>query len=213
MRVEIVNVYTSPAKADLVRQFLALRRDIFVEEKCWSLNVFEGLEWEQYDYFPLAHYVLAIEDGEVVGGARLIRCDAQIGAGSFSYSYMIKDACLGKIALPRDLCTGSPPEDDWTWELTRLVAAGGNRAVARAVLEAANHFLVDQGARRCLFLGPPAFMRMARSMGFAPEPMGPSRSNRDGTFIAFACACIQVGRSTTVPTHLGGTDAVQMMVH
>lgn len=172
-----------------MRQFLALRRDIFVEEKRWPLTVHDGLEWEQYDYFPLAHYALAVDGGEVVGGARLLRCDARIGTGRFSYSYMIKDACQGKISLPQDLCTVPPPDDGETWELTRLVTTMGNRLVARAVLEAANSFLVREGARRCLFLGPPSFMRMARSMGFSPKAMGPTRGNQDGQFLAFACAC------------------------
>lgn len=187
MNVEIVNVCASPAKADLVRQFLALRRDVFVEEKRWPLNVQEGLEWEQYDYFPLAHFVLAIEAGEVVGGARLLRCDAQIGTGRVSYSYMIKDAYLGKITLPQELCSDPPPDDCESWELTRLVVATGSRFVAKAVLEAANSFLVQRGATRCLFLGPPSFMRMARSMGFSPKPLGLTCRNDDGQFLAFAC--------------------------
>lgn len=195
MRVEIVNVYKTPAKADLVRRFFELRRDIFVEAKRWNLNVFEGMEWEQYDYFPLAHYVLAVENGEVIGGARLLRCDAQIGSGRFSYSYMIKDAVQGKIALPQDLCTVPPPEDGETWELTRLVATIGNRFIAKAILEAANSFLVKEGASRCLFLGPPSFMRMARSMGFSPTAMGPTRGNRDGRFLAFACTCDEARHS------------------
>lgn len=201
MRVEIVNVYMTPSKADLVRQFLAMRRDIFVEEKRWGLNVFEGLEWEQYDYFPLAHYVLAIDGSRVIGGARLLRCDARIGSGSFNYSYMIKDACQGKIGLPSDLCEAPPPEDDESWELTRLVAVHGSRKVAKAILEEANRFLLQRSANRCLFLGPPSFMRMARSMGFDPKPMGPMCGNKDGDFLAFVCACDRT--RLTVTTDLG----------
>jgi acyl homoserine lactone synthase len=212
MRVEIVNVYRTPAKADLARQFLALRRDIFVEEKRWNLNVFEGLEWEQYDYFPLAHYVLAVEGDEVIGGARLLRCDAQIGAGRFSYSYMIKDACLGKIGLPKDLCDMAPPDDVETWELTRLIAVGARRYVAKAILEAAHRFLLSQGADRCLFLGPPAFMRLARSMGFSPRPMGPQRTNKDGKFLAFSCECLTAPSATKRHTQMGNSCASTLEV-
>jgi acyl homoserine lactone synthase len=124
-----------------------------------------------------------------VGGARLIRTDWRFGSGKMVYSYMIRDAYLEHLpGLPADVCADEPPVDPETWELTRLTAIVPG--VAEQILTAANEFLKGIDAKRCLFLGPPAFMRMARGMGYAPKPMGRITGNQDGRFLAFSCAVV-----------------------
>lgn len=174
------------ARWDLVTRFLELRKSVFVDRMHWDLYHRSEMEFEQYDYFG-AVYVIAHHGPEVVGGARLIRTDWTFGTGRMVYSYMIRDAFLDHLpGLPRDLCDDEPPVDPETWELTRLTAT--RPGVAEAILTEANRYLRNVSARRCLFLGPPAFMRMAQRMGYEPRPMGAITGNRDGRFLAFSCS-------------------------
>ncbi|REG28218.1 hypothetical protein EQ718_14145 (plasmid) [Paracoccus versutus] len=176
----------------LIMKFWDLRREVFINQKNWGLKTADGLEFDQYDNMGArgvigAIYIVAHRDGEVLGGARLLRTDNFDGAKS---SYMIRDACLGLLSgMPTELCESAPPVSDEIWELTRLVAKK-EPGVGEAILAAANRFLFKISARRCLFLGPPAFMRMAKKMGFAPDPLGKIQGNKDGRFLAFGCDVI-----------------------
>ncbi|MCX7643731.1 MAG: hypothetical protein N2Z62_00350 [Rhodobacteraceae bacterium] len=172
----------------LVTRFLALRKTVFVDRLNWDLYHRSEMEFEQYDHFG-AVYVIAHCGDEVVGGARLIRTDWRFGSGRMVYSYMIRDAFLENLpGLPSDICAAEPPVDPDVWELTRLTAT--RPGVAELILSAVNVWLKDNEAKRCLFLGPPAFMRMAQRMGFQPEPMGGVTGNHDGRFLAFSCAVV-----------------------
>ena len=73
-------------------------------------------------------------------------------------------------------------------ELTRLAARSAR--LGAAILTATNGFLKREGGDTCLFLGFPAFMRMARSMGYDPKPLGKLTGNGDGRFLAFSCGVI-----------------------
>ena len=185
MTVEVVRFPENVDRWYLVQAYLKLRRDVFVDQMHWNLNVYDNIEFEQYDTLS-ATYVIAHSDGNVVGGARLIRTDNRNGI----YSYMIQDACAGRLnGLPSDLCSGESPSDAAIWELTRFVALPEARC-GQEILHACNNFLKSQGASVCLFLGPPAFLRMAKSMGFSPEPLGPISGNKDGRFLAFQCPVV-----------------------
>ena len=174
----------------LVEAFMRFRKRIFVDRMEWPLVHSDGIEFEQYDTFSTT-YVIAHDDGNVVGGARLKRTDATYGAGVLVYSYMIRDAHLGLLPhMPASLCEENPPVDPSIWELTRFVAAEQPVGVAEAVLRKANRFLYEQGARSCLFLGPPAFLRMAKRLGWKPKPLGPIVGNDDGRLLAFSCGVI-----------------------
>jgi acyl homoserine lactone synthase len=173
---------------NLVTRFFELRKAVFVDRMHWDLYHRADMEFEQYDYFG-AVYVIAHRDDEVVGGARLIRTDWAFGSGKMVYSYMIRDAFFENLpGLPSDICADEPPVDPRVWELTRLTAT--QPGVAELVLSAVNVWLRQIEATRCLFLGPPAFLRMAQRMGFEPKPMGSITGNRDGRFLAFSCAVV-----------------------
>jgi len=120
-----------------------------------------------------------------LGGGRLVRTDRKQSFGKIVYTYMIRDAYLGNLpGLPSGLCSNEPPVDKNVWEFTRFTSAK-NQFVGKAILDHTNKFLKSEGATRCLFLGPPSFMRMARGMGYKPEPLGKIVGNRDGRFLAF----------------------------
>ncbi len=176
----------------LIGHFLDLRKRVFALGKGWKVWISGQTDLDQYDR-PDSVYIIALLEGTnmVVGGARLVRTDSVAGAADHGlFSYMIRDACRGLLdGLPVDLCTGVPPVDRGTWELTRLVTDGTPGAGA-AVLQASNAFLASQRADSCLFLGPIGFQKMARSMGFTPTTIGPICGNNDGRFQAFACPVI-----------------------
>ena len=187
--VSILRLPDGAPRYNLVRDFLILRKKVFIDEMHWDLHASpESMEYEQYDRFD-AVYVVAHRGNEVIGGARLLRTDRAIGTGSIRYSYMIRDAYLGHLpGLPHDICADNPPVTKTAWELTRL-AVRSARAGA-AILNTANDFLKTQAADTCLFLGPPSFMRMARGMGYAARPMGKITGNGDGRFLAFSCGVV-----------------------
>lgn len=184
--ISILRLPHHATKWELVVKFLELRKSVFIDEMDWGLVHSDGIEFEQYDFIG-AIYIIAHRDTEVLGGARLVRTDNAIGNGSVSYSYMIRDACLGFLpGMPHELCDKPAPVSPQIWELTRLVSTG-DPGVAESILRASNRFLHLIGAQKCLFLGPPGFLRMAKKMGFDASPLGKIQGNKDGRFLAFSC--------------------------
>lgn len=164
LQIEVIRCPEELSLWHLVHGYLQLRTDVFVDQMSWDLYVHEGLEFEQYDTLA-AVYIVAHRAGDIVGGARLIRTDNRSGV----YSYMIRDAARGMLeGLPHDLCTETAPVEPTTWELTRFVSLPCSES-AKAILQKANAYLASESATRCLFLGPPVFLRMAKSMGYTTE--------------------------------------------
>lgn len=189
--VTVVSLPRDLGKVPLVEAFMRFRKRVFVDRMEWQLVHAEGIEFEQYDSFKTT-YIIAHQGNEVLGGARLKRTDSTFGSGILVYSYMIRDAHLGLLPnMPCQLCTTNPPVDSNIWELTRFVAAEKPHGVAEAILRKANAFLFEQQAQSCLFLGPPAFLRMAKRLGWSAEPLGPVVGNDDGRFLAFSCAVLE----------------------
>jgi acyl homoserine lactone synthase len=170
----------------LVTAYLKLRKEVFVDRLEWPLFHAEELEFEQYDSFDTTYVVACLGD-EVVGGARLRRTDQRSAGGSLRYSYMIRDAYLGLLpGLPNNLCFDMPPESDRVWELTRMVV-NGSKDITRKILDTANEFLREHDAASILFLGSPAFLRMARSWNWPAACLGPVTGNADGRFQVIEC--------------------------
>lgn len=184
--VQVIQCPKDMGNWHLVNDYLKLRKQVFVDRLEWPLFHAENLEFEQYDTFDTV-YVVATFDGEVVGGARLRRTDRVSGKGQVKYSYMIRDACLGILpGLPQELCDDLPPMDKSIWELTRMVVTGP-KEVSRMILAEINSFLGQEGAETVLFLGSPAFRRMASSMSWPVKQLGPITGNDDGRFQVFEC--------------------------
>lgn len=196
--ISILRLPESAGQWNLVFDFLKLRREVFINKMKWQLVDDKGIEFEQYDVVNVATYIIAHRGDEVIAGARLLRCDSAIGAPPNDYSYMIRDAYFGRISLPRDICRSEPPDDDKSWELTRLVSSDRNPKVARAVLDCSNDFIRQNGGHQCLFLGPPAFLRMAKSYGYTPIRLGDICGDESGRFLAFSCEVIDRTEYLTV---------------
>jgi len=188
--VEALKLPEDTRKWHMVADFFRLRKEVFVERLDWPLHTAEEMEYEQYDSFSSV-YIIAHEDGVVLGGTRLLRTTTHIGSyGTEGYSYMLRDAHLGKLdGLPSNICDELPPIDEKIWELTRL-ASDPKAMVGREVLNGANDFLHSIRATHCLVLARPALFRMAKSMGFMPRALGKIRGNENGKFIAFESTVI-----------------------
>lgn len=170
----------------LIGEFHRMRKRVFVEDMGWQVPVDDEFEIEQYDCADTV-YLIAHDTkfGGVLGGARLLRT-THVSIDKTT-SYMIRDAYLGRLpGIPSTICSKEPPCDKDVWELTRIISFG-QTSLGPKILQAANDFLANEDARACLFLGSPAFMRMARSMGFRARVLGPIHSNKDGRFLAFSC--------------------------
>jgi len=182
--ISVLSLPSGASKWNLVVDFLALRKEVFIQRKQWSLTYSQGIEWEQYDSVGHAVYVVAHYGDRVVGGARLLRCDTIIGSKIHPYSYMIRDAFLGRIDLPSEICIEPPPEDASAWELTRIISVGAPGETRMAIVDAAFRYILEQNGKYCLFLGSPGFIRMARGLGYEFERLGPICGDESGRFLA-----------------------------
>ena len=169
----------------LVNQSLTERRRVFIEQKGWALNTWQDMEYDQYDVFGAATYVIVHEGGKVIAGARLLRCDNRIGQGRHVYCYMLRDAYLGLIDLPKGLCHSEPPTDSASWEMTRVFTLDRSMAALKLLIGAVRDFLVAQDAKRLLCLGPKSLIRLGSILGFDSEILGDHLGNADGQFLAF----------------------------
>ncbi len=188
MQITIGGICDNSGVNSYINGFLNLRRRVFIDNMDWKLISHNQIEYEQYDTIATT-YVIAHEDGKVVGGARLLRTDSKLPTtfGLTQYSYMIRDAYHGLLpGLPSEICFSEPPSDNTTWELTRFVSLDGAQ-VGKAILTEVNHFIKAKKAKTCLFLGPPVFMRMSKTMGYKPTPLGKIVGNESGRFLAFSC--------------------------
>lgn len=163
-------------------QFLRLRKRFFVDTLCWSIPHDDDMEMDQYDN-PTAHYSVALRDGRVVGGARIMRYDAQWGANGC----MMADAARG--TLPDIPASAVPASGLYAHasECTRLVLCDSLRAAPER--EAALSIVVDGLVRLAQGLGTPelvtltvpAFARSLRKMGYDASQIGDRwRSAQDG---------------------------------
>lgn len=183
--VEVVVLTAEQDTKGFIPDFLSLRKRVFVDDMGWDIPHGAEFEAEQYDRADSV-YVIAHDArfGGVMGGARLLNTARSKETGKFSY--MIRDAYLGMLpGIPSMICTNSPPIDEGIWEMTRLVSFGSTQIGAK-ILQTSDQFLSTQRADKCLFLGSPAFMRMARSMGYTTHALGPIQQNEDGRFLAFS---------------------------
>lgn len=188
IQYSIIRLPEGLALWDVLASYYELRAEVFVRQKNWDLPVARELEFEQYDIPTVTTYVVAHQGNKAIAGARLIRCDTSLGKPETA-SYMIRDAYLGRINLPRTLCAEEPTTASTAWELTRLVSIA-DQNVATQLLKVTNSYLKRQAATTCLCLGSPAVMRLSRKLGYQPKALGPILGNQDGRFLAFECKVI-----------------------
>jgi len=168
----LVNAANRAAFAGLLDQMLRARHEVFVEIRGWEeLRRPDGLETDAFDREDSV-YLLAVEDGEVLAGARLTGADGPT---------------LAATILP-ELFEDDPPRGDDLLELSRLFDRSSPLdPVSPAILEllaAGAEFTRLVGARGVLMIADLSLVQAMLSWGAHAEPLGLPRRTRDGTLIA-----------------------------
>lgn len=163
-------------------QFLALRKQVFVDQLGWDIPHNDTVEMDQYDT-PLAQYALVLKDGKVVGGARAMATTANWG----SHTYMLRDAYSGKLPHIPAHVMGVEIASAAVWECTRLVISDDltSQAERAECLELIVDGLVETaraaGATQMICLSSLALMRALRLLGYDVERLGETyRNGEDG---------------------------------
>lgn len=180
MEVSIIKMPNGTSKWSLVDGFFKLHKRLHGGSRL--------IPHPHYDALPIAHYVVAHRQGQVVAGARLLQCDTVSSVhlpGHSELSYMIRDASLGRIDLGMSPLTGSAPTSADTWEISCLAAADPEHAVK--VIQTARGYLRILGAQKLLCLAAPGIMDLACKRGLKPEDEGSVCSASGQQLVVFSC--------------------------
>lgn len=184
--------------------YLRLRKRFFVDGLHWGIPHDTRVEMDQYDN-PQAYYSLVLQDGEVIAGARMLPTTASWG----EHSYMLRDACLGRLSnIPAELA-GGDLRTKKVWECTRLVISDkvtGMQDRTRCldlIVEGLAEVAEAQGGEQLMSLSNLWLLRSLRKLGYDAELMGAPYVNADDGH-KYAVMAIPVTRSLPVlppPTH------------
>ena len=189
-------------------EFLALRKQFFVDQLGWDIPHDDDVEMDQYDN-PKAYYSLVLQDGKVIGGGRAMATTAQWG----SHTYMLRDAVEGKII-------GIPPtivsEIEVTanvWECTRVVVSSDIKNPADSaeclalIVEGLAEQALAQNATELLALSRPSLMRALRKIGYAPRLLGDPYVNADDgrRYVAMSMTLTDQSRPKVDTAHIPET--------
>ncbi|PRY80327.1 acyl homoserine lactone synthase [Yoonia maritima] len=154
-------------------EFLALRKQFFVDQLGWDIPHDDSVEMDQYDN-PNAHYSLVLRDGKVIGGMRAMATTAQWG----SHTYMLRDAVAGKlIGIPEDIIKIATVTPN-VWEATRVVISDEVKTQAERseclglVLDGVVDQATANGGTEIMALCPPVFARTLRQLGYDVDLIG-----------------------------------------
>ncbi|WP_296417332.1 acyl-homoserine-lactone synthase [Pseudooctadecabacter sp.] len=161
--------------------YLALRKQFFVDTLHWQIPHNADVEMDQYDN-PMARYSLVLDDqGRVLAGARAMSCAAQWG----DHTYMLKDAMTGKLStIPNNLLDKVIDAPN-VWECTRLVISPEVRSmrVRTQCLDLIVEGLIDmanaEGADTLISLSNLWLLRALKRLGYGAELMGEPYENGD----------------------------------
>lgn len=163
-------------------EFLALGKQVFVDQLGWDIPHNASVEMDQYDT-PLAQYSLVMRHGKVVGGARAMATTAVWG----DHTYMLRDAYSGKLPhIPPHVMSveiASPQ----VWECTRLVVSDALTTAAerseclRLIVDGLVDITRQQGGTELICLSSLALMRALRQLGYDVTRLGATyRNDEDG---------------------------------
>lgn len=159
-------------------EFLALRKQFFVDNLGWDIPHDESYEMDQYDN-PKASYSLVLKDGKVVGGARVMPTTAKWG----DHTYMLRDAAKGKlINIPPEVM-GEEIVDGDMWESTRIVISDEIKTHAERstcltlIMDGLIDVTTQNGGTKLMGLSTVAFMRALRQLGFDAHRLGETYLN------------------------------------
>ena len=198
-------------------EFLALRKQFFVDQLGWDIPHDDDVEMDQYDN-PKAYYSLVLQDGKVIGGGRAMATTAQWG----SHTYMLRDAVEGKIIGIPSTIVNQIEVTAHVWECTRVVVSSQIKSredsaeclalIVKGLAKQAR----EQNATEMMALSRPSLVRALRKIGYNPRLIGEPYTNSDDgrRYVAMS---MPVGgqpdvtpKMTPVPTatHMMGQHAV-----
>lgn len=161
--------------------YLALRKQFFVDTLHWQIPHNAEVEMDQYDN-PMARYSLVLDDdGHVLAGARAMSTASTWG----DHTYMLKDAMTGKLStIPNNLLE-DVIDSPKVWECTRLVISPEVRSmrVRTQCLDLIVEGLIDmanaEGAETLISLSNLWLLRALKRLGYGAELMGEPYENGD----------------------------------
>jgi N-acyl-L-homoserine lactone synthetase len=163
-------------------EFLTLRKQVFVDRLGWSIPHNDQVEMDQYDT-PVTQYSVVRRAGKVIGGARAMATSAAWG----SHTYMLRDACSGKLRQIPPGVMSVEIASPFVWECTRLVISDDLRAVAdpalclSMIVDGLVEMARNKGATELISLSSLSLVRALRQLGFGVSQMGESyRNSEDG---------------------------------
>lgn len=162
--------------------FLALRKQVFVDQLGWDVPHNAKVEMDQYDT-PVAHYSLVLKHGQVVGGARAMATTATWG----EHTYMLRDAYSGKLPhIPSHVMSVEIATPN-VWECTRLVISDQLTTAAERtecltlIVDGLVEITKAQGGEELICLSSLTLMRALRQIGYEVSRLGDTyRNDEDG---------------------------------
>ncbi len=162
--------------------YLKLRKRFFVDHLKWDVPHNDKYEMDQYDN-PLAWYSLVVEDGRVLGGARVMPTTSIWG----KHTYMMGDAAVGKLeSVPSEVMPANVNSPD-VWEMTRLVLSEeltdpfDRRAALQHVCDGCIGIVQMHDCAELRAMSSLAMLRVLRQAGYPVDRMGmPWRDPGDG---------------------------------
>jgi len=161
-------------------EFLALRKQFFVDQLGWDIPHDDDVEMDQYDN-PKAYYSLVLQDGKVIGGGRAMATTAQWG----SHTYMLRDAVEGKIIGIPETIVNEVEVTANVWECTRVVVSSDIKDPVKSaeclalIVQGLAEQALEQNATELMALSRPSLVRALRKIGYAPRLLGKSYVNSD----------------------------------
>lgn len=149
-------------EAELLEQH-RLRHEVYILERKWrGLEDRDGLEYDRYDTDDTT-YLLAIEDGTVIGGTRLF---PTLGP------HMLAEVCPQLAEVK-----GIPRAPD-IWEWTRIYVSKERRegryggAVAGQLFSATFEYCLEQGVRALSLVFEAWWLPRLQAQGWKMKPLG-----------------------------------------
>jgi N-acyl-L-homoserine lactone synthetase len=174
-----------------ILDFQKLRKLEFVDRQQWNIPVWGEFEFDQYDIMA-ARYVVVYEEGECVGGARLLPCDFSYQClDGKQYSYMLNDFCFGPFEgiFPASRLYESLPRSDKAWEMTRFVSQ--STRVTIALLERVNSYLSSAQAEEVITISPKLMPVVLKRLGYHCRAISDTVEYNDRSYVALATKVVK----------------------
>ena len=158
--------------------YLKLRKRFFVDQLKWDVPHNESYEMDQYDN-PMAWYSLVVQDGKVLGGARVMATSSTWG----KHTYMMGDAAAGRLdSIPSTAMPDNISSPD-VWEMTRLVLSDEvtdmyeRRTCLQIVCDGCIDIVQSHGCAELRAMSSLAMLRVLRQVGYPVDRVGETWSD------------------------------------